>query len=107
MIVFRLGLDAKLLTDIINTSTGRCWSSEINNPVPNVLANVPASDDYKGGFSTKLILKDLGLAQNAAHEADSVIFMGGLAHQIYSTMEKNGFGDKDFASVYQFIKAKQ
>ncbi|MDH4559714.1 3-hydroxyisobutyrate dehydrogenase, partial [Pseudomonas sp. BN411] len=32
-----LGMDAKVLAGIINTSSGRCWSSEINNPFPGVL----------------------------------------------------------------------
>lgn len=54
---FRLGLDPKTFNDIINSSTGRCWSSEVNNPVPGMSANCPANNDYKGGFSTALITK--------------------------------------------------
>lgn len=39
-------MNAKLLSDVINTSSGRCWSSEVYNPVPGVLSNVPASNNY-------------------------------------------------------------
>jgi 3-hydroxyisobutyrate dehydrogenase-like beta-hydroxyacid dehydrogenase len=43
----RLGLDGKLLMDIINNSTGRCWSSEIYNPVPGLMPNVPSARNYE------------------------------------------------------------
>ena len=48
----RLGLAPELLADIINSSTGRCWSSEVNNPTPGALAgkaSPPADRGYKGG----------------------------------------------------------
>ena len=61
-----LGMDPKVLAGIINTSSGRCWSSEIYNPFPGVLENVPSSRGYTGGFGTDLMLKDLGLAAEAA-----------------------------------------
>ena len=38
-----LGMDAKTLAGVINTSSGRCWSSDTYNPFPGVLDNVPAS----------------------------------------------------------------
>ena len=30
----RLGLDPKVLADVFNSSSARCWSSEAYNPVP-------------------------------------------------------------------------
>lgn len=53
----RLGLDPKTFTDIVNASTGRCWSSECNHPVPGISDKVPANNDYQGGFSSALIAK--------------------------------------------------
>lgn len=52
-----LGLDPKLLAEVINKSTGRCWSSELYNPCPGVLENVPSSNNYQGGFGTALMTK--------------------------------------------------
>lgn len=43
----RLGLDAKLLAGILNSSSGRCWSSDTYNPVPGVLEGVPSSNNYE------------------------------------------------------------
>ncbi|OXU25801.1 hypothetical protein TSAR_007964 [Trichomalopsis sarcophagae] len=102
----KLGLDPKILTDIVNTSTGRCWSSEVNNPVPGISPTVPSSNDYAGGFGTSLIAKDLGLAQAAATRAKSPIALGSLSHQIYRTMEAHGLGGKDFSVVYPFIRGE-
>lgn len=63
-LALRLGLDAKVFNEIINSSTGRSWASEINNPVPGLNPTAPPSDNYNGGFSTALITKDLGLASS-------------------------------------------
>jgi len=64
-----LGIDAKILAGIINTSSGRCWSSDTYNPYPGVMENVPAARGYSGGFGADLMLKDLGLAADAARQA--------------------------------------
>lgn len=57
-----LGIDTEVLASIINTSTGRCWSSEVYNPWPGIVETAPASRGYSGGFGAELMLKDLGLA---------------------------------------------
>jgi len=101
----RLGMDPKLLANIINTSTGRCWSSDTYNPCPAVMSNVPASRGYTGGFGTSLMAKDLGLAVSAASDTKSSVFLGSLAYQIYSQMSASGTGldQKDFSVVYQWL----
>nr|CAH0105723.1 unnamed protein product [Daphnia galeata] len=103
----RLGLDPKLLSSVINTSSGRSWSSEIYNPVPGVLPNVPASNNYEGGFGTALMTKDLGLAQNSATRSNSAIPLGSLAHQLYRLMTVRGYAKKDFSSVYEFLQKSE
>lgn len=103
-LAIRLGLDAKVFADIVNSSTGRCWSSEVYSPVPNLTPNSPANKNYDGGFSVGLITKDLGLASNVAVSSDSPIPLGSLAHQIYRTLGTKGFAGKDFSIIYDFIK---
>jgi len=103
----KMGLDPKLLASIINSSSGRCWSSEMYNPVPGVVEKVPASRNYQGGFGTSLMRKDLGLAQNAAAGTGTSTPLGGLAYHIYQMMCSQGFSSKDFSSVFQFIQEKK
>src|SRR6266498_2746018 len=72
----QLGMDPKLLANILNTSSGRCWSSEVYNPCPGVLPNVPSSKNYEGGFSNSLMAKDTRLAVNAANDSNSTVILG-------------------------------
>lgn len=101
----RLGLDQKLLAEILNTSSGRCWSSDTYNPCPGVMEGVPASRGYGGGFACDLMVKDLGLAATAALKAQPRLGlpMGGLALQLYSLMSQHGSGTKDFSGLYEFL----
>ena len=50
-------MDPKVLAGIVNTSTGRCWSSDTYNPCPGVMEGVPSSRNYEGGFGTTLMAK--------------------------------------------------
>ncbi|XP_017776295.1 PREDICTED: NAD-dependent L-serine dehydrogenase [Nicrophorus vespilloides] len=103
----KYGLDPKVLTDIINVSTGRSWSSETYNPHPGILPNVPSSKNYDGGFMVKLIAKDLGLAEGAALAANAPVPMTAAVHQLYRAMMNHGLGDKDFSVIYQFLQGKK
>lgn len=38
-------------------SSGRCWSSEVYNPVPGVMEGVPSANGYQGGFGSQLMVK--------------------------------------------------
>ena len=61
-------MDPKVLANVMNTSTARCWSSDTYNPCPGVISGVPAERGYTGGFGTALMEKDLTLAMDAAKE---------------------------------------
>lgn len=98
------GLDAKVLSDIMFKSSGRNWVLELYNPVPGVMEKVPASRDYSGGFGSDLMLKDLGLSQEAALAKRTATPLGSLARQLYQLHSQNGGGKLDFSSVIKMIK---
>jgi 3-hydroxyisobutyrate dehydrogenase len=101
----KLGMDPKVFAKIVNTSSGRCWSSDTYNPYPGVLENVPASRDYTGGFGAQLMLKDLTLVADAAKSVGQPVMLGALAQQIYQKHANDGHGAKDFSSVIlQYLK---
>ncbi|KAJ3223509.1 hypothetical protein HK099_001040 [Clydaea vesicula] len=100
----RLGMEPKLLANILNTSSGRCWSSDTYNPCPGVLPNVPAARDYEGGFGVTLMAKDMGLAVQAANESKSTVTLAAVAHQVYNQVgSTEGFQKKDFSSVFKWL----
>ncbi len=102
-----LGLDPKLLSEILGSATGRCWSVDTYNPVPGVMPNVPSSNGYKGGFGASLMLKDLGLSQDAATRTGSSTPLGSLALHMYRIMCNSGYAEKDFSSAYEFLQKKK
>ena len=102
------GLDPKALAGMINISTGKCWPSEVNNPVPGVVEGSPASRDYEGGFGVALANKDLKLALKAAEEANVRLALGESARQLYEAAEKApDCKGKDFSVVYRFLGGKE
>ena len=94
-----LGMDPKVLAQVINSSTGRCWSSDTYNPFPGVLESAPSSRGYSGGFATDLMVKDLGLAADAAKQARQPIALGALSQQLYQEFSNQGNGSLDFSAI--------
>ena len=99
-----LGVDPKVLAGIINTSSGRCWSSEIYNPFPGVVETAPAGRAYSGGFGVDLMLKDLGLATEAAKQAQQPVVLGAMAQQLYQLFSNQGYGQLDFSAIINLHK---
>ena len=98
------GLDPKVVSEIMSKSSGRNWSLEVYNPMPGTMENVPSARGYSGGFGTDLMLKDLGLAQEAALAAHAVTPLGALARDLYRRHSESGQGKLDFSSIINMLK---
>ena len=99
------GLDPKVLSNIISASSGGNWAVSSYNPYPGVLDNVPASDDYKGGFLVRLMIKDLALALDMARQSGSETPLGDLANSRYEQLREQGLDDMDFSSIQKLYRA--
>ncbi|CAI5472091.1 unnamed protein product [Closterium sp. Yama58-4] len=97
----RLGLSPALLSAIFNSSSAKCWSSEVYNPAPGVMQGVPSARHYQGGFSNALMSKDLGLAVAAAQAAGAPVPLGKNVMAMYADMVRAGSAADDFSSIYQ------
>lgn len=96
-----LGITASTLTKIFNSSSARCWSSDSYNPVPGVMGGVPSSINYSGGFSSKLMAKDLNLAAASAKEVGLKFPLTSQAQEIYEEICKDGHETEDFSCVFR------
>jgi 3-hydroxyisobutyrate dehydrogenase len=104
----RCGLDPQTLANVINVSTGKCWPSEVNNPVKGVVEGSPASRDYQGGFGVSLMKKDLTLAMLAAKEAGAQLELADKARDVYESTEKDEHcKGRDFSVVYRYLGGKE
>ncbi|ENC6659798.1 3-hydroxyisobutyrate dehydrogenase [Aeromonas hydrophila] len=100
------GLDPGVLSTIMSKSSGNNWSLERYNPWPGVMENVPASRNYQGGFMTRLMVKDLGLAMALAEHAHSAVPMGALARNLFNLHASKGQGARDFSSIVELYRDK-
>ena len=69
-----------------------------------MLPNAPAARGYTGGFGTDLMLKDLGLATDAAKQARQSVVMGATAQQLYQLWSNQGAGGLDFSAIINLLK---
>jgi 3-hydroxyisobutyrate dehydrogenase len=99
-----LGLSHKALFDVASTSSGQCWSLTSYCPVPGPVPASPANNGYKPGFAVALMLKDLRLAQEAAHASGVHTALGARAAEIYAALEASGEGGADFSAVIRAIR---
>lgn len=94
------GLDPKTVSDIMLQSSGANWTLQKYNPCPGVMPQVPASNDYDGGFMVKLMNKDLNLAMEAAQEVGATTPMAAVAQHLFRMHQQRGFAEKDFSSIF-------
>lgn len=103
----KLGISHQTLFDVVSTSTGNSFALSNYCPVPGPVPTTPANRDYAPGFMTKLMVKDLALAQSSSLEAGVSTPMGAQAQatlRLYMNMVE-GAAEKDFSSVANFVRA--
>ncbi|KLU81382.1 3-hydroxyisobutyrate dehydrogenase, partial [Magnaporthiopsis poae ATCC 64411] len=104
----RAGLDPAVLAGVLNASTGKCWPSEVNNPVPGVCPASPAGRDYAGGFGLALMRKDLGLAITAARESGARLELADRTKEVYDAADaREDCRGRDFSVVYRYLGGKE
>lgn len=99
----KLGLSAQSLFDVVTGATGNCWAVHTNCPVPGPVPTSPANHDFKPGFATALMNKDLGLAMAAVTSTGSNAPLGSHAAEIYAEFAA-AHADKDFSAVIEMLR---
>jgi len=100
----KLGLSHQALFDVASTSSGQCWSLTSYCPVPGPVPASPANNDYKPGFASALMLKDLTLAQDAATATGAETPLGRHAQEIYKEFDAAGNGGVDFSGIIRHVR---
>ncbi|MBB2989904.1 3-hydroxyisobutyrate dehydrogenase [Mycolicibacterium iranicum] len=102
----KLGLPAQSLFDVITGATGNCWSVHTNCPVPGPVPTSPANNDFKPGFATALMNKDLGLAMDAVNSTGSSAPLGTHAAEIYARFAESDptHATLDFSAIIEALR---
>jgi len=100
----KLGLSAQSLFDVITGATGNCWAVQVNCPVPGPVPTSPANNEFKPGFATALMNKDLHLAMAAVSSTGSSAPLGSHAAEIYEKFAAE-HADQDFSAVINTLRS--
>lgn len=101
----KLGLSHEALFEVASKSSGQCWSVTTYCPVPGPVPGSPANRGYKPGFATALMLKDLGLSQQAAEAAGAATPLGAAALALYERFAAEGGAASDFSGIINMLRA--
>ncbi|AFA74759.1 3-hydroxyisobutyrate dehydrogenase [Gordonia polyisoprenivorans VH2] len=99
----KLGLSDQALYDVVTGATGNCWAIETNCPVPGPQPTSPANNEFKPGFATALMNKDLGLAMDAIADTGSRAPLGTHAAQLYRAFAEQNAG-LDFSAIIETLR---
>jgi 3-hydroxyisobutyrate dehydrogenase len=103
----KLGLSHQALFEVASNSSGQCWALTNYCPVPDFVPSAPSNNQYKAGFASALMLKDLKLAQEAASSAGATTPLGAAAAQIFGLHNAWGEGGADFSAIIHLIRGRQ
>ncbi len=98
-----LNLSPEKLFEVVTNSSGQCWAISNYAPVPGLLDNVPANNDYKPGFTAAMLLKDLRLSQESAAKVGISTPLGEKATALYQQLNDDGMADLDFSAIIKTI----
>ena len=93
------GLDPAAVYEIVSSGTGDSRVLRNRYPVPGVLEHAPASNDWAPLFPVDLLVKDVGLALEAAAEHGLQMPLVAAAQERYVAAMEAGYGALDYSAV--------
>jgi len=100
----KAGVDLAKLHEVLTHSSGDCVAVRTRIPFEGVLADSPASNEWKPGFMTDLMAKDLDLAIGYAARSGTPLFTSGIVRQVLSAASEAGYGREDFSALGKVIR---
>jgi 3-hydroxyisobutyrate dehydrogenase len=100
----KLGLDPKTFFDISSKASGSCWAMLNHLPVPGIVETSAANRDFAPGFAAAMMVKDMGLSQQAAGQVGAATPLGAAAAALYGEFVEAGHGDLDYSAIIRMIR---
>ena len=97
-------LDMEKFYQVLSTSTGSCWALNNYCPIKNIGPTSPADNNFKPGFSSELMLKDLSLALDAADHNNLNLYLGKKILGNYEKLVGNQKGHLDFSNIINYTE---
>lgn len=100
----KLGLDPKTFFDISSKASGSCWAMLNHLPVPGIVETSAANRDFAPGFAAAMMVKDMGLSQQAAGQVGAATPLGAAAAALYGEFVEAGHGGLDYSAIIRMIR---
>jgi 3-hydroxyisobutyrate dehydrogenase len=97
------GVEMGKLLEVLLHSTGDCVAVRTRLPVPGVVPDSPATNDWRPGFMTDLMAKDLDLALAYGARAGVPMASTAGARQALTAASTAGYGREDFSSLAKVV----
>ena len=94
----KAGLDADIMVDIINKSSGRSYVSE------TFMTEGVLTREFAYGFRMELMAKDVRLALEEAENVGATMFVTSAARQLYAHAMANGAGPGDVTALVKILE---
>lgn len=101
-----LGLDPKILFDVLSNASGDCWALHNFCPVPGLVAGSASDNDFKPKFSARLMNKDLQLGLAAAAEIGQDLIVAPGVAALFTTLAA-GPEDVDTSAVIRLLPGQE
>jgi len=98
VVASKLGLSPEKVIDVMNSSSGRSWSSQFKFPT-YVLNNT-----FNSGFTISLMNKDLDAATRLGRELHVPMFVGTVVQQLYNHAVGQGSGGDCHTAIIKVIE---
>lgn len=100
----KAGVELPHLYEVLTHATGDCVAVRTRLPAEGVVPESPASNDWKPGFMTDLMAKDLDLAIDYAAKAGTPLFTSGIVRQVLGAASEAGYGREDFSALAKVLR---
>lgn len=102
----RSGVDLSSLLEVLLHSTGDCTAVRTRVPFEGVQPASPASNDWKPGFMTDLMAKDLDLALAYAASVEVDLASTRVVRATLREAQEAGYGREDFSAIGKVVRAR-
>lgn len=102
-LALKSGVAMDQLYDVLVHSTGDCTAVRTRLPVPGVVPDSPASQNWKPGFMGDLMAKDLRLAVSYAERSGVPLTVTPLARAAVEAASAAGLGREDFSALAKLV----
>jgi 3-hydroxyisobutyrate dehydrogenase len=100
------GVDLGVVYEVLTHSTGDCTAIRTRIPFEGARPDTPASNGWKPGFMTALMLKDIELVLREAAHAGVPATSAELVRPLLAEAVAAGYGREDFSALGKIVRAR-